>query len=782
MIAKNNEIAQEKSFKSTWWYQRTFPMPKGSNNKLKFQWIGIRATIWLNGKLLGVHEGMFSGPEYDIQPIVQAENRLVIKLDPVPFVASTGELNNMFAPGRINVSWMYTVTNAIESGFTYSYIPALGIAGPVKIESQPVVKVQDPFVACLSAENAKSGVVDLSATLVGIVPSWSGTLYANITPDNFAGNDHKFSYKVKSKPADQKIHLRFTIPDPQLWWPLDHGKPNLYKLELNFVPDAGGIADRREITFGIRSVEARPTAGGPNPTRYNYQIVINGKPIFCKGANWIGLSTLDFSRARYDRYLSICRDEHMAMIRAWGGGAFPESDIFYDLCNRYGIMVYQDWPGHWNNQTPDPTHTAMIYGKKRIMGLPYDIMEQTVRQNMLRIRNNPCLVMYSGGNEGIDPKDDVIRMEGRYATELGGTRPYHRQESWQVAWGGSVHNYDMMYSGASMDDALKFDMGSFIGEFGLESMPNYESVIRYLPENERNVWPVTDRNSSFVWHTQDPLRVDDLAIMKRVSAPFMAKDTMKDFIWGTQMAQATLIRHVCDRARASFPNVGGVLRWDTSNVYTESCQSTLDWYGNLKLSHWFAKETYASLHATLVTQSVNYYDASFNLPVFLFDDSDALRGSGWEVKVRAFDADLNLIKTTDYPGKDSLPTNGLQKLGDFTLTPEQTKTTPLMIVCEVRKNGVPQDRTYDWYNYERKPGCILNLAGTTVYASIDEKKITITNTGKKPAVGVHLDVTTPQCDVFTADDGYLWLDVDESKVITVNSVSGVTVDWWNKMP
>jgi beta-mannosidase len=278
------------------------------------------------------------------------------------------------------------------------------------------------------------------------------------------------------------------------------------------------------------------------------------------------------------------------------------------------------------------------------------------------------------------------------------------------------------------------------------------------------------------------LRENDLSMLERVSAPFMAKDTMKDFIWGTQMAQTTLVRHICDRARASFPNVGGVLRWDTSNVYPESTCSTMDWYGNLKLSHWFARETYAPLHATLVTKAANYYATDFALPVYLFDDSDALKDNEWEVKVRAFDENLNLIKASSYNGKGSLPAYGLSDLGNFTLTTEQTKTVPLLIVCEVWKNGIRQDRTYDWYNYDRRPGCLLQLPVTTLYASIEENKITIANTGEKPAVGVHFDVTAPQCDVFNADDGYFWLDAGESTTVTVNSALGVAIDWWNKKP
>jgi hypothetical protein len=208
----------------------------------------------------------------------------------------------------------------------------------------------------------------------------------------------------------------------------------------------------------------------------------------------------------------------------------------------------------------------------------------------------------------------------------------------------------------------------------------------------------------------------------------------------------------------------------------------MDWNGNLKLSHWFARETYAPLHATLVTKSVNYYATDFSLPVCLFDDSDALKDNEWEVKVRAFDGGLKLIKASSFNGKGSLPACGLSNLGNFTLTPEQTKTVPLLIVCEVWKNGVRQDRTYDWYNYERSPGCLLQMAVTTLDTTIEENKITITNTGEKPAVGAHFDVAAPQCDVFNADDGYFWLDAVESKAVTVNSALGVTVDWWNKKP
>ena len=173
------------------------------------------------------------------------------------------------------------------------------------------------------------------------------------------------------------------MPNPQLWWPVDLGKPNLYKLTLAFTTADGKTPDVKETTFGIRTIRMAPINGRPHPRRFDWTFVVNGKPMFVKGAGWCTCDAMmDFSRARYDRQLTLAASQHIQMLRAWGSG-MVETDTFYDLCDRKGIMVMQEWPTAWDSHLTQP----------------YDLLEQTVRQNLLRLRSHPSLAIFTGGNE-----------------------------------------------------------------------------------------------------------------------------------------------------------------------------------------------------------------------------------------------------------------------------------------------------------------------------------------------------------------------------------------------
>lgn len=328
-----------------------------------------------------------------------------------------------------------------------------------------------------------------------------------------------------------------------------------------------------------------------------------------------------------------------------------------------------------------------------------------------------------------------------------------------------------------MDQAIGIGLPTFMGEWGNPSYPNYDSVMSYLPDNEKNVWPAP-AGGSFEYHTPVFNTKDCVNRLDLCARPFVANNTMLNLIWGSQLSQATIVRRVTDRMRSGWPNNTGALHYKLNDNYPAASWATIDWYGVPKMSYYMTQDTLAPLHATLVATSTNYYNQAFSLPVYLFDDSDTLYGSNWQVKVRAYNSNMDLIKTVNYEGSGAI-TNGVKNLGNFSLTAAQTATAPLMIVCDVRKNGVLQDRVYDWYNYEQSPGCILDSGGTTLSTSVNGNNITVTNTGSRPAVGVNFVVPASGAATFTCTDNYFWLDAGESKTVTLNSTTGVTVSKWN---
>jgi len=558
-VGRNDEIARTESFK-TWWMKCLFIRPKDTvDTHLTFDGICDACTVWLNGHQLGTHQGMFADLSYRIEPyLVDGENTVIVRLDPAPYRESDNEPNPFFT--GMNVGWLDTAVINNIYGWHYIDLPSLGIWQSVRIEGRPSVCIEDPFIAAMETTG---GLVRLYLTLRGKKQGWQGNLIGTVAPENFKGPAHYFSHSVHSTETEEALLLEFTVPDARRWWPVDHGEPALYGIRLSFIPDGKGISDHTSFIFGLRTIHMQPLPDGPRDDTYNWTFVINGKPLFVKGANWCTMDALlRFEAERYERFLSLALDAHIQLLRAWGSG-MPETDVFYNYADRMGIMVIQEWPTAWNSHEIQP----------------YNILEETVRYNMLRLRNHPSLVMWGGGNESDKPFGSAIDMIGRYGFELDGTRPVHRGEP----WGGSVHNYDVYWGRQPLDRNLRLT-APFIGEFGLASVPDEKTVRRYLPEAEQALWPPPS-DGSLIHHTPVFNKKGDIAILTRYAADFIPVTSLRHFITGTQLAQTTGIRHTLELARTRWPEATGVLYYKLNDNNPAASWSTVDWHGSPKMAY-----------------------------------------------------------------------------------------------------------------------------------------------------------------------------------------------------
>ena len=188
-------------------------------------------------------------------------------------------------------------------------------------------------------------------------------------------------------------------------------------------------------------------------------------------------------------------------------------------------MVAQEWPTCWDSQKVQPL----------------EALEETARLNTVRLRNHPSLLWWAGGNESAQADGEAMDRLARIAFELDGTRPFRRTSP----YGGSLHNYDTYWMLQDMDRALTLD-AVFIGEFGMASAPNLQSVYRYIPEEERDVWDPaaksalnyhTPRFNEFRW----PEQYNDMDHLLYHAAAFGAIDSLETFVTNTQLAQAVAI-------------------------------------------------------------------------------------------------------------------------------------------------------------------------------------------------------------------------------------------------
>ena len=754
-VGKNDEIARAESFK-TWWLLREFEAPAEMEGaRLVFGGICDSCAIWLNGEKLGEHKGMFADIVFDVSSRLKTGlNQVIVRLDPAPYrVSQHGEPND---PGNdffigMNVGWLDTAVINNIYGWHYINLPTLGIWRPVSLKSIPPVEIVDPFVATLDAPR---GLMRLNVKLRSAEPGFQGKLSGTITPENFSGDSYLFSLDVNAASGETSELLEFTIPDARLWQPVDCGDPNLYRLTLSFQP-TNGAADRCDFTFGIRTIEMRPLPSGPDPETYNWTFVVNGKPIFVKGANWCTIDALlRFERERYARFLDLARDSHLQLLRAWGSG-MPETDDFYDIADRNGIMILQEWPTAWNSHEVQP----------------FDILEETVRRSTIRLRNHPSLIMYGGGNESSRPFGDAIDMMGRHSIELDGTRPFHRGEP----WGGSIHSYRVYWGREPLDSNLSLS-APFIGEFGLASMPVEETALRYLPPDERDTWPPAS-DGAFTHHMPVFNLKGGQAIMNQYVADFLPNDSLRNFIIGTQMAQATGMRHTLELARTRYPDATGVCYYKLTDNNPAASWATVDWHGSPKIAYHMLRGAFRPLHACLLFHRFSFVGVPVSLPVYLLDDNDSLASSVWRVDVRAYGSQLQQIAAASYEGETS--PGRVARIGNFALDVDQTWNCPLFIVAEVNVGGQLRDRVFYWMNFSMRQGSLFDRPRTQLAIEAgDANTVLVSNIGALPAVAVHFDC--PEISRhFSCSDSYFWLNPGETRPISVSQLQGVRVAAWN---
>ena len=316
----------------------------------------------------------------------------------------------------------------------------------------------------------------------------------------------------------------------------------------------------------------------------------------------------------------------------------------------------------------------------------------------------------------------------------------------------------------------------FFGEFGLACSPVYESVMRYLPDEEKDSWPPMD-DGAFAYHTPIFNTRQGVSRLSQYANYFVPKDcTLEEYTVGSQLSQAVGVRAVLERARARWPECSGCLYYKMNDNFPAASWACVDWYGAPKIGHYFFQDAFSPLHACVLFETLNFAGTPTELPVYLLDDADALADSKWKVVAWVYDSGLQEVKRAEFEGEGSI--RALLSLGTLSLEFEETDSTPLLIVVEVVKDGLVADRTFYFTNFEAEKGCLFTLPQTELEMSVKGNTVTVKNVGELAAVAVN--VAQPgHLDTFTVSDNYFWLGAGETWMVEVDATDGLTVSAWN---
>lgn len=754
----NDKYAQELSMQE-WWYEKEFKYEGRKENVfLVFEGIADRCEIYLNDVFMCFHQGMFAPVEINVTEYINiGHNKVKVHLYPA-------------------IEFNRTVVFNCSYGWHYARIWPLGIWRSVKVIDRPKAWFDNPFITTRCHVN---GTVELLLNLVG--ENLSGVVYGTVEPLNFEGDSFHFMYEVK---GDGNKKLSFDVPNFRLWWPNGYGEQNLYSLKLSYVEDGKVVADTK-TTFGIRTLEMKPFPSGPREDTYSRTVVVNGRSLFMKGAGWCTIDALmRFDCDSYYRILSRAKQQGVNFLRAWGGG-LVETDEFYSLCDEFGICVYQEWPTCWDSQKTQPE----------------EVLYETVVSQIKRIRNRPSLVLYGGGNEGHGAfSDEVLNGMGALTYEHDGTRLFYRQDGGESSK-GMAHDH-IHWSGDKPEHYLTMyanKMELNLHEYGLDSMMDIESVLKFASLEDIIEWPIDGRgviahhtatfNGEYGWSPTP--HGHDVDTFQHYANMFVETSDLKSMVLGSQLAQALSKYPTIINSRIKWPDCSKVIYYKLNDVYPGASWSVVDWYGVPKIAHYLCQDAFQPLMACGFFDRYNTYDKDekdLHIPVYVLDDNLVVKDRSYEVVVKAYDGNLDVIKKENY----SCIGNGIvSHIGDFHLDGNECSSTPLIIVFTLIFDAKNTFRTYMYLNFDKSQGSLFCLPKSTLeWSCVDventsilreyerfneygacDRYIKVTNTGDKPCVSVH--VLTDYHAELVISDNHFFLECGESKILKVNDIEKV---------
>lgn len=407
----------------------------------------------------------------------------------------------------------------------------------------------------------------------------------------FAGQTETCTAKVVR--GYNVLHQTIRVTNPKLWWPNGFGAQPLYDLTVRV---GGDVAHRR---IGLRTLELQ---NREDEHGLSMVFVVNGVPIFAKGANWIPVDALPQRQtvAVMDDLLTSAAQSHMNMIRVWGGGQY-ESDAFYDLCDEKGLLIWQDFM----------FSCAMYPATKDFLNL----VREEVRHQVKRLRHHASLALWCGNNENVGAMGwfeetktnrdrymiDYDRLNegviGNEVRELDPTRvfwpsspcggPGDYSFNMESSNRGDMHYWTIWGSGKPFEEYYKIKP-RFCSEFGYQSFPSIDSIRTYAPEDQWNLTaPIME------YHQRHPM--GNARIIGHFAEYFRMPEGFENSIYLSQVLQGLSIKMAVEHWRRQRPVCMGTLYWQLNDIWPVCSWASIEHGGKWKLLQYMSKRFYAPL-------------------------------------------------------------------------------------------------------------------------------------------------------------------------------------------
>ena len=632
----------------TYWFACPFTMEAllpGQHAWLNFRGINYKAEIYLNGKRVNTvtHEGMFLRQSYDITSYLKENgtNVLAVLVFPPDHVGNPN--GGQGGDGQIarNCTMQYTPG--------WDWIQPVrdrntGIWDEVSIAVTKNVRVQHPYVVTKvpgvripRASKQEPAYLETSVELENV----SDQIQKGTAVATYKGKELRV--QVSLEPGEKKLvsFPKETIRNPKLWWPNGIGQQPLEEIHFSFIEQTTQqVSDQQSVRFGIREIQTRK-----NEQNGGREFYVNGQRIYITGGNYIDSDwLLRLSPERYDHEVRFHAEMNLRMIRVWGG-ALLERPEFYQACDKYGILVFQDlWgSGDCNGAWEDLTK---LDSRERRWEYPdnHALFLQMAEGQIKMIRNHPSLCFWCGANEwplakdidealknDILPRLDPNRLFASYSTDSVFTRNYLGD------------NGDGPYGIQEPEWFFTFRSHPFNPEAGSVGSPEVESFRAFMPEEDLKAFPRKSRtrNPNWIYHK-------DLGYGDHLER-YGELQTIEDYCRYAQLVNYDQYRSFMEGwASHMWDWYTGILIWKTQNPWTALRGQMYDWYLDVNASLYGTKKGCEPLHPfyNLVTKQVQLLNTTVEAVSNLTVKAEIFNREGkklWEQSAQA-NAEASQVK------------------------------------------------------------------------------------------------------------------------------------------
>lgn len=547
----------------TYWFVKEFrlaALSPGQQVWLHLRGVNYGCDLYLNGHRLNgkTHFGMFLRQEYNITPYInKSRNRLAIIVYPPDPVGDAARGQGGDGTIARNVASQYTAG--------WDWIQPVhdrntGIWDKVWLATTGPVELRDPHLITLVPGIRYPRTVQKAVSI-----RVSADLY-NAAEAPVTG---LLQYTLAGRRVSRKVTLAagqtttiqlpaLSLDHPRLWWPNGYGSQNLYDITLQFQVDGGDISDSQRVSFGIRQITTRW-----DPFTRSMKIFVNGQPIFIKGGDWIASDAmLRLSPARYDAEVRFHKEMNLNLIRIWGG-SLTERPGFYDACDKYGLLVMQDFwmSGDCNGRWRDPMKKDDQWVRRKYPD-DHHLFLLSAADQIRMLRNHPSLAIWCGGNE-IPPPEDILRpLKDSILPLLDGTRwfvDYSNSDS--MSYNDQGGNGDGPYGIQPASHFWSVGSFPFNSEVGSVGIGDYASLKRFIPAPD--LIPPDEGGLDSVWRYHKYSRYGGFI------SRYGPVKGIRDFTEKAQLVNYNQYRGLIEGFSAHMWDwYTGVIIWKTQNPWT----------------------------------------------------------------------------------------------------------------------------------------------------------------------------------------------------------------------